>query len=234
VGAIRADRSEFMKLLRNTLALLLLAALPLGLGGCLFDHPLTEASSTNLDTRLLGVFEFREGTKNKKEANAAAKKQDAKPDDSDVEIHRLAVLPLSDSRYVIYYRDFSKKPAQTLKFIGWISRVDSSYYLTFRDETPGSQTFGKYGFFKFEWEFPGNFLLYAPDMKGLETASSYQMRVGVRKRLKAGVLFPYEATYWQKIARVWGKPKDFNLRVGEPDALPPEFENGTKRDNPGL
>jgi hypothetical protein len=226
-----------MKLLRTTLALLLLAALPLGLGGCLFDHPLTEVSSTNIDTRLLGVFEFREGTKNKKEANAAAKKQDAKPDadkDNDVEIHRLAVLPLSDSRYVIYYRDFSKKPAQTMKFIGWISRVDSSYYLTFHDETPGSQTYGKYGFFKFEWEFPGNFLLYAPDMKGLEQASSYQMRVGVRKRLKAGVLFPYEATYWQKISRVWGKPKDFGLRVGEPDALPPEFENGTKLDNPGL
>jgi hypothetical protein len=223
-----------MKPLRTTLALLLLAALPLGLGGCLFDHPLTEVSSTNIDTRLLGVFEFKEGTKNRKEAAAVAKKRGARSEDNEVEIHRVAILPFSDSRYVIYYRDFSKKPAQTSKFIGWISRVDSSYYLTFRDETPGSPTFGKYGFFKFEWEYPGNFLLYAPDMKDLEHASSYQMRVGVRKRLKAGVLFPYEATYWQKIARVWGTPKDFNLRVGEPDALPPEFENGTKLDSPGL
>jgi hypothetical protein len=227
-----------MKLLRHTLALLLLAVLPLGLGGCLFDHPLTEVSSTNLDTRLLGVFEFKEGTKNKKDAAAAAKKPGdttaAAADDDTAAIQRVAVLPLSDSRYVIYYRDFSKKPAQTMKFIGWISRVDSHYYLTFRDETEGSSTFGKYGFFKFEWEFPGNFQLYAPDMKGLEHASSYQMRAGVRKRLKAGVLFPYEATYWRKIARVWTTPKDFYLNISEPGALPPEFENGTKADNPGL
>ena len=205
---------------RTSFALLLLAVLSLGLGGCLFDHPLTDYSSTSIDTRLLGVFEFKEADKTKNR-------------DRDVDtsiIHRMAVLPLDANRYVIYYRDFSKKPTQTSRYIGWISRVDSKYYLTFQDDTEGSGTIGKFGFLKFEWEFPGNILFYAPDLKDVDQASSpYQLRVAVRKGLKAGTLFPYEATWWKKIARVWANPG-----TTEGTTIPPEFEKGTTLSEPGL
>jgi hypothetical protein len=213
-----------MTLFRSPLALLALVLLSLGLGGCFFDNPLSEWSSTNIDTRLLGVFEFKEADK-----EAAKRNQ---PSDVDTSIiHRVAVLPLDDSRYVIYYRDFSKKPAKVWKFIGWISRVDSRYYLTVRDETDGSQTFGKYGFFKFEWEFPGNILIYSPDVKDFDTAASpYKLRVAVRQKLKEGTLFPYEATWWRKIARVWEDPAG----AADGTSIPPEFEKGTTLENPGL
>ncbi len=209
---------------RTPLALALMIVLPLCLGGCLFDHPLTGLSSTNIDTRLLGVFEFKEADKNK-----LAKKPVDPADDHSI-IHRVAVLPLGANRYVIYYRDFSKKPAKVDKYIGWISRVGSSYYLTFQDDTEGSSTFGKYGFFGFEWEFPGNISLYAPDLNGLESASSYRLRAEVRKKRKTGTLFPYEATYWKKIARVWQDP--IGAEAGT--SIPKEFETGTTLDNPAF
>lgn len=211
-----------MKPLRSALALLLLALLPLGLGGCLFDNPLTGWSSTNIDTRLLGVFEFKEGVKNKRDAAGGA---------DEAIIHRVAVLPQDANRYVIYYRDFSKKPAKVWKFVGWISRVDSRYYLTFRDETEGSETFGKYGFVGFSWEFPGNILTFTPDMKDVAAnASPYRLRAEMRKKLKAGTLFPYEQTWWKKIARAWWDP----LKKTGQTEIPPEFEKGTDREDPGL
>jgi len=215
-----------MTLFRRPLAYLLLALLPLGLGGCLFDNPLTGWSSTNIDTRLLGVFEFKEGVK--KDKRAPKKTGD---DDEDSIIHRVAVLPQDANRYVIYYRDFSKKPAKVWKFVGWISRVDERYYLTFRDETEGSETYGKYGFVGFSWVFPGNIQMYSPDMKDVDPASSpYRLRVALRKKLKAGTLFPYEPTWWKKIARAWWDPL---LKTGQTE-IPPEFETGTKREDPGL
>jgi hypothetical protein len=108
--------------------------------------------------------------------------------------------------------------------------VDSSYYVTFQDDTEGSGTFGQYGFFRFEWEFPGNITLYAPDLKDLYHASSYQLRAAVRKQLKAGTLFPYEGTYWKKIARIWWDPAGAESGT----SIPKEFENGTKLENPAL
>jgi hypothetical protein len=215
---------------QRLLALIFLALLPIGLGGCLFDEPLTSPTaltSPNIDTRFLGVFEFRSAPKPKR--GDPAPKPEAKPGDND-EIQRVAVLPLGPNKYVIYHRDFSKKSSKTTKFIGWISRVDSSYYLSFQDVTDGSPTFGKYGFFRYDWEFPGNFLLYAPDMSGSEHENSFGMRRALRAKLKAGTAFPFAATYWKKIARVWWDPAGAEAGT----TIPPEFETGTTRENPGL
>ncbi|HEY8901683.1 MAG TPA: hypothetical protein VIM61_14825 [Chthoniobacterales bacterium] len=223
-------------MLRHPLALLLLVLLPLGLGGCLFDQPLTDPNSLttpNIDSRLLGVFEFREGPQEKRKP--AKPDPEASPTPSptpdNVNVQRLAVMPLGPNKYIIYYRDFSKRPAKTYKFTGWLSRVDSTNYISFRDDTDGSESFGKYGFFKFEWEFPGNFLLYAPDMKESENAKSpFEMRKALRAKIKAGTAFPYTATYWSKIARIWWDPKAAEAGTN----IPPEFENGTTRQDPGL
>lgn len=205
-----------MTKLRNLLALLLLA----GLSGCLYDQPLTSHPSTNIDTRFLGVFEFKE----------RVRKRDGDGEEED-KIQRVAILPHSESRYLIYYRDYSKKPVQTLTFIGWISRVDQAYYLTFRDETPGSETFGRYGFVGFDWKWPGNFMIFAPDVAGFEGAKSpFAMRQILRKKRKDGSLFPYQGTYWTRIARIWWDRKN-------PDPLttvPKEFETGRDAKGPLL
>jgi hypothetical protein len=157
--------------LRNSILLLLAA---LALGGCLYEQPLTSTPSTDLDSRLLGVFQFSEKGRKKKERGAADRDE---PDD----VQRMAVLPYSEGKYLIYYRDYGKTPVETLTFIGWISRVDESYYLTFRDETEGSKTQGRYGFLKFEWKWPGNFTLYSPDMTGFENAlTPFAMRKALR------------------------------------------------------
>lgn len=204
---------------RALVSLLLAAALPLGLGGCLFNQPLTAPSnvtSPNIDARLLGVFEFEQAGK--------------KPADPKI-IHRAAVLPAGVNRYVIYYRDFSKKPAKVLKFSGWLSRVDGATYLSLEDATPGSPTFGQHSFARFEWEFPGNFLLYAPNVPDAASAPNpYRVRRALRAQLKAGTAFPFAATYWRKIARVWWDPKAADTQA----TIPPEFETGTKRPFPGL
>ncbi len=224
---------------RPLLAPLLLVLLPLALGGCLFDHPLTSPTgltSPNLDSRFAGVFEFREikekpGAKPGENAkpNDAKPGADAKPED--VTIHRLAVLPLGANHYVVYYRNFGKKPARTMKFLGWVSRVDTKYYFSFQDETDGEPSKGRYGFFRFVWRFPGDFTLYAPDAKEFESAtSSYQMRKILRAKLKAETAFPYEGTAWKKIARVWWDPAG----AGSGATIPPEFEKGTKLENPAF
>lgn len=200
------------------LPLLLLPVLALGLSGCLFDQPLTAWSnltSPAIDSRLLGVFEFKQNGK--------------KPDDPAI-IHRAAVLPLGPNRYVIYYRDFSKKPAKTLKFVGWLSRVDNATYLSLEDQTEGSPTFGQHSFARYQWEFPGNFLISAPNVpEAANAANPYRVRRALRAQLKAGSAFPFEATYWKKIARIWWNPRD-----AVPTEIPVEFEKGTERVNPGL
>ncbi|HEY8904284.1 MAG TPA: hypothetical protein VIM48_11270 [Chthoniobacterales bacterium] len=219
-----------MKSFRTPFALLLLALSTLGLGGCLFDHPLTGVSSANIDTRLLGVFEFHEAEKGATPTPTPPPGTDlSKLPDHSI-IHRVAVLPYGSlangtCRYVIYYRNFSKKPAQTLKFLGWISRVDSRYYLTIQDITEGSPTFGKYGFIAYVWEFPGNFRVYAPDMTGFESATSFQLRQAVRKKLKSDSLFPYKATYWEKIGRTWWDSKG----AMDGSAIPREFYDGAPK-----
>lgn len=217
---------------RHPLALLLIALLPLGLGGCLFDHPLTSpenVTSPNLDSRFCGVFEFREAKDKKRSRPVMGDTGSFKPEEYN--LHRLAVLPLSPARYVIYYRDFSKKPARTLKFRGWISRVDNGYYFSFQDETEGATSQGKYGFFRFVWTYPGDFLLYAPDANLFAGArSSYEMRKILRAGLRNDTAFPYEGTYWKKIARIWWDPAAAETGT----SIPAEFEKGTTLPKPGL
>ncbi len=203
------------------LALLLTAILPTT--GCLFDAPLTSEASTNIDTRLLGVFEYRE---------QPPLIENAPPEEQPpLIIHRVAVIPRSPDTYWIFYRNFGQPSAKTLRFIGWISRVDQDYYLSMQDDTVGLSTFGKFAFVKFDWNFPGNFAISSPNMQGLETvATPFEMREGVRSRLAEGTLFPYEATPWDKIARVYWDPKAENFEA----TLPKEFLEGTTRKQPGL
>ncbi len=208
---------------RRLIAVAMLVTTLLPLGGCLYDAPLTGQASTNLDTRLLGVFEYRQ---------RPVALEDADPDDEPkLIIHRAALIPRTEDTYWIFYRNFSETPAKTLRFIGWISRVDQEYYLSVQDDTVGSKSFGKFAFVKFDWNFPGNFTISSPNMQDLENvATPFEMRKGVRARLAEGTLFPYEATPWDKIARI-----HWDRKAENPEAtLPKEFLEGTERNLPGL
>lgn len=208
---------------QRLIAAAFLAVVILPLAGCLYDSPLTAQASTNLDTRLLGVFEYKQ---------SPTAPDDATGDDRPkFIIHRVALIPRTEDTYWIFYRNFGETPAKTLRFIGWISRVDQKYYLSIQDDTAGSATFGKFSFVKFDWSFPGNFTVSSPNMQDLENvATPFEMRKGLRARLAEGTLFPYEATPWDKIARIY-----WDRKAENPEAtIPKEFFEGTERDLPGL
>jgi len=190
------------------------------LSGCLFDSPLTTTASTNLDTRLLGVFEYVEDST--REVNGESV--------TVTKIHRVASLPKNEDEYTIYYRVSGDGPTKTAQFTGWISRVKEQYYLNVRDDTPGSPTIGKFAFAEFEWIWPADIRTTSLDLKGLETATPFQLREAVRQKLKDGTLTPYEGTRWTRIARIYWDPKN-------PDpvtTIPSAFENGTTLPYPGL
>lgn len=212
-----------MTIFRSSSAYLLLAALLVcGLSGCLFEAPLTRHPSTNIDTRFLGVFEFNE---------KAPRREAASSEETGPKVHRVAIVRRSEGTYWIYYRNYSEKPVKTWRFIGWISRVDKAYYLTLQDDTEGSPTRGRYGFLKCDWKWPSTFVVYTPDMPGFENEkSSFKMRQAVRVKLKDNTLFPYEPTTWERIARTW-----WDRKATDPmSEIPKEFEDGTKRNFPGL
>ncbi len=216
----------FLKKVRPALAL---AVAVLLLTGCLFDTPITSNASTNIDTRLLGVFEYkqlvdRDATETVEVIEIVDGEEVIQVVEPPMIIHRVAILPRDEDTYWIYYRNFGQTPAKVLRFIGWISRVDGDYYLSFQDDTAGSQAFGKFAFAKAEWIYPGNFAVSSPNMQGMENAATpYEMRRALRARLKEDTLFPYEPTPWNKIARVYWDRKAENPTV----AIPKEFEEGT-------
>ena len=179
------------------------------LSGCLFEHPLTPYSSTNLDTRLLGVFQYNETVRTQVDGAEVVSRR----------VHRVAVVRQDASRYTILYKNVTDAPKKILRFTGWISRVDTNYYLTFRDDDESSKTFGKFGFVRFAWTWPSSIVLTTPAIEPGSVASSFALRQTVRAMLKEDTLFPFEPTLWERIARVW-----WDIDSDDPTAnIPAEF-----------
>jgi hypothetical protein len=203
----------------------LLAALTIAMSqsGCLYDSPLTSAPSTNIDTRLLGVFEFDENYDERSSRKRGEEAGEEEAREEKRKVMRVAILPLDEDHYRILYRDLSKKPLRTLEFRGWISRVDEDYYLTLEDTTEGSPTFGKYAWVKFGWRWPGDFYVSTPDIAGFENVTPYEMRKAVRLKRNGGTLFPFASTYWRKLDRIWW---DWRGKTPPQDEIPKAFETG--------
>jgi len=192
----------------STRVAVLMAAVLL-LSGCLFEHPLTPYPSTNLDTRLLGIFQYNETVR-------------AQVDGAEVvsqRVHRVAVVRQDDSKYTILYKNVTDAPGKILRFTGWISRVDTNYYLTFRDDDDSSKTFGKFGFVRYDWTWPSSIVISTPAIEPESVVSPFALRQMVRGMLKEGTLFPFESTLWEQIARVW-----WDINSDDPTAnIPAEF-----------
>ncbi len=163
------------------------------LSGCLYEFPLTPFPSTNIDTRLLGVFEYNEPVIVIADGIET----------TSVRTHRVAIVRQDVSRYTILYKNVTDAPAKVLQFTGWISRVDENYYLSFRDDDPASPTFGKFGFVDYAWTWPSSMVISAPGVDPATFTSSYGLRGVVRQMLRQEALFPFQPTLWERIARVW-------------------------------
>jgi len=188
----------------RTAALFVLAAL---LSGCLYEHPVTPLPSTNLDTRLLGVFQHDETVKTKVDGVEV----------QSIRVHRVAIVRQDVNRYTILYKNVTDAPKKVLRFTGWISRVDTDYYLTFRDDDKDSKTFGKFGFVRYKWTWPSDMVISAPSVDPEAVTSSFAFRELIRKSRKEGTLFPFEPTFWNRIARVW-----WDIKSDDPTANIPE------------
>lgn len=179
------------------------------LSGCLYEFPLTPYPSTNIDTRLLGVFQYNETVR------AVVNEVEVQT----IREHKVAIVRQDVSRYTILYKNVTDAPNKVLRFTGWISRVDTNYYLTFRDDDPDSKTFGKFGFVRYDWTWPSSMVITAPSIDPAAVTSSFALRKLVRRSLKDESLFPFESTLWERTARVW-----WDLKSDDPTAnIPKEF-----------
>ncbi len=179
------------------------------LSGCLFEHPLTPYPSTNLDTRLLGVFQYNEAVRTQVDGEEVTSRR----------VHRIAVVRQDVSRYTILYKNVTDAPKKIHRFTGWISRVDTNYYLTFRDDDASSETFGKFSFVRYTWTWPSSIVFAAPAIEPGSVTSSFGLRQTVRAMLKEDTLFPFEPTSWERTARVW-----WDINSDDPTAnIPAEF-----------
>lgn len=178
----------------------------LALAGCLYDFPIS-GPSTNIDTRLLGVFEYRQPVTLVVDGEEIPVEH----------IHRMAVVRQDVDRYTILYKNVATAPDTVLRFTGWISRLGEQYYVTFRDDTPGSATFGKYGFVNYQWAWPHAVILEAPGLDPEAITSSFRLRQIARSMLRNESLFPFQPTRWDRIARVW-----WDMNSDDPTANIPE------------
>jgi len=197
-------------IIRNLSNFTQLAALAVAatlLSGCLYEHPVTPYPSTNIDTRLLGVFQH----------NEAVKKIVDNVEVQSIREHRVAIVRQDVNRYTILYKNVTDSPKTVLRFTGWISRVDTEYYLSFRDDDEKSKTFGKFGFVRFKWTWPSDMVISAPSVDPASITSSFALRQLIRKSLKDDTLFPFEPTLWTRIARIW-----WDIKSDDPTANIPE------------
>lgn len=179
------------------------------LSGCLYEHPVTPFPSTNLDTRLLGVFQHNESVKTEVDGVTV----------QSTRTHRVAIVRKDVNRYIILYKNVTDAPDKVLRFTGWISRVDTNYYLTFQDDDPKSKTFGKFGFVRYDWTWPSSMVIFAPSIDPEAVTTSFALRQLIRKSLKEETLFPFEPTLWERIARVWWDIKSDDPTANIPDAF---------------
>jgi hypothetical protein len=195
-----------MILLRRSAAVFAVLLVGLMLGGCLYDAPLSEFPSTNIDTRLLGIFEYNEPVKKTADGVEVISTR----------VHRVAVVRQDVNRYTILYRNVTDAPKKILRFTGWISRVDTKYYLTIRDDTDGAPTFGKFGFVRYQWTWPSSIIISAPSISPEEATSPFKLRQAVRAKLKQDALFPFEPILWERVERTWWDVKSDDPTINIP------------------
>lgn len=170
----------------RALALLLLTAL---VAGCYFENPLTPGPSKDINTWLLGVWEYR---------------------DEKGKVYRAGVLPLTGDRMTIWFRAIGKQPRTTKEwqFEGWISRVGRGTFLTLKClQSAGDVPEGAFVFAHYQVIDQLNVIMRPLQLDAAPDTSSYHLRAEVRTKLKDQSLLPQSGARWTRISEVYW-PRD--------------------------
>lgn len=185
----------------RALALLLFTVL---LAGCYFDHPLTGSPSKDLNSWLLGVWEYK---------------------DDKGKVYHVQMAPLTASRYAVTFRALGKTPRDTKlwTFEGWTSRVGNSLFLSLKClSTSGDIPEGAYTFVHYQVIGQNEVIIRPLQLDMPPDSSSYQLRVQIRRQLKEKSLLPVQGAAWKRISEVyWQKEDEWAPQPTQPLRYPP-------------
>jgi hypothetical protein len=173
----------------TTRALILIAALAF-LAGCNFENPLTSHPTKDLNTWLLGVWEYK--------------------DEKGI-VHKATVTPKTGDRYWVNVQTLGtrKSAKKVYVFEAWISRVGNSSFLTLQAlETSGDIPLDGYSFVHFQVLDQNNVRIRVPQLGSDASATSYELRKEIRTRLKDGSLYSEERSDWTRVSEVYWSTGD--------------------------
>ncbi|GAB4174925.1 MAG: hypothetical protein Fur0032_14660 [Terrimicrobiaceae bacterium] len=175
------------------------------LSGCGFENPLTGRPSKDLNTWLLGVWEHKS---------------------EKGERFRAIVTPKTGDRYWVTVQKLAKsgKPARSMSFEAYISRVGRSNFLTLKCLEGGPEiAAGRYAFAHYQVLDQNSVRIRLPALDADPSASGYQLRKEIRAKVKDGTLYPDIGTAWQRISEVyWAKGDE--PQPMQPLRFPPELD----------
>lgn len=160
--------------------------------GC-YDHPLTSTPSKEINTWLLGVWEYT---------------------DKDGEVSQAIVTPMSHDKYAIqisYYPHNKKrrhsKARQIDQYEAWASRVGDTTFLTLHCIKGSGNLFsmspGNYLPIQIQLLDQNNLRVHGLALESPSSASSYDLRKEVRQKLKTRTLYSEKQTDWKRVAEVF-------------------------------
>ena len=185
-------------------ARLALLLLPLMLGGCRFENPLTTSPSEDLNTWLLGEWQLKE-----KGGMSTA-----------------VVAPVSGDRYSVHLSLAPKGGGgrQDYDFEAWASRVGNSVFFTLRNlKISANLPEGAHVFLHAQMIDQGTVRLRPLQLDSPENATGLELRKEIRSRLKDGSLYVEDsAKDWKRVAEVyWTKEGETGLFQPLRHAMPP-------------
>ncbi len=173
----------------TTRALILIATIAL-LAGCNFENPLTSHPSKDLNSWLLGVWEYK--------------------DEKGI-VHKATVSPKTGDRYWVNVQKLGtrRSPTKVYVFEAWISRVGNSSFLTLQAlQTPGDIPVDSYSFVHFQVLDQNHVRIRIPQLGSDPSASSYELRKEIRYRLKDNSLYSDAGSDWARISEVYWSTGD--------------------------
>lgn len=186
-------------------ALVLLAIGSLATSCQKYQNPLTDKPSKDINTWLLGVWEYKDDTG---------------------KIYHAGVLPLTRDRYSIWCQE--KGTAKPFEYETWISRVGDSKFLTMKSlQATKEAPAGTFSFLHYQVMDQLHVVIRALQMESPDDASSKTLRAEVRRKLKDDTLLSEDGSTWTRISDVyWPSQND----SAKPPLVPNRSPRGAEPD----
>jgi hypothetical protein len=196
----------------RALALLLLCPL---LAGCYFDNPLTSEPSKDINSWLLGVWEYK---------------------DTKGRTYRARLVPMTGDRYFVTFQapGGRKGEKKRWEFEGWISRVSYSRFLSLKCTlSSGDIPEGAFVFVNYQVINQNTVITRRLELDSSPAATSYELRAEVRQRLKEDSLMPEEGSKWSRISEIYWDPDYTEEQPFQPLRFPPSPPERKRDTKPG-